>query len=413
MKRIASVFSRDRNERKSEKIQRSTSVTLNVRTLPILSDITTFDSMISTPQLSAGGSEVSSTGGSSLQTPEDVPTVHSTKKTWIPWLTKKSGTIKVSANRPNSTWTPQPAPLLRSPPPGPRAPASSLDPDSDCSSDDGYGDDDLAKSRTAIVTPESLSESRAVLQAFIQNSLNDRPCIAPPFVVSPSAPLYPRSSNLSRSLPRSNSLASTVLKRRMLRRLSDANPQPSEAESIIAFSRRHTQHAPNTLPANFDMIDAKALPTSDHTSSFSIGLRSWTARPCFEDRFSVWTAVDGNITCQRISNSPGFALASLEFSQSIEASADIYGDHPQPASAELRFPPASTSDDGTASSSSSHVSCKFKQYFDYSYRLNLLQPLLLIRDQTLHLNFWALLLFATKLRPRALPNPHERSLLSL
>lgn len=290
---------------------------------------------------------------------------HNTKKTWIPWLNKKSGTIKASANRPDSAWTPsQPPPLLRSPPsarPAAQTLEPSQDPDSDDSSDDGYGHDDHHP-LTAIITPESLSKSRVVLQAFIQNSLNDRPNFAPPFVISPNVPSYPRSTNPARSLPRSssNSLASTVFKRRMLRRLSDPNLQPSEAESIILFSLRSIP--PRISSTNFDMIDEKALSASDRTSSFSSGLRRWTSRPCFEDRFSVWTAVDGNITCQRISNSPGFALASLEFSPAIEVGADAYGHDPLPsppqlAPIELRFPPSS-SDDGT-SSSSSHVSCKF------------------------------------------------------
>ncbi|GAW07161.1 rexo1 protein [Lentinula edodes] len=284
--------------------------------MPAPSDITTFDSSLSTPQLSAGG--------------KDIPiSLVNSKKTWIPWRAKKSGTIKANG-RHESNWTPLPPPLLHTPPPGTRAPiVTHNDPNSDSESD-AYGEEDdprpikpvLAK---PIITPASQSKAQAVLQALIQNSLISRPSSAP-FVVQPGAPPYPRSSNRSRSVPSTNSLARTVLKRRMLQRLQDANPSSSEAKEIIAFSTRDTPRL--EAPIDIDMIDENALSTFDHTASFSIGLRSWINRPPFEDRFSVWSVVDGNITCQRVSNTPGFALAALEFSEAIEAEADVFGDIP-------------------------------------------------------------------------------------
>ncbi|KAJ3757677.1 hypothetical protein EV360DRAFT_83798 [Lentinula raphanica] len=364
MRRFASVFISSKREKNEKSSKRST---LNVKTHPAPSDITTFDSSLSTPQLSAGGSEpahssASSAGSVNLQTPEDVPiSLVNLKKTWIPWRAKKLGITKPS-NRPESNWTPLPPPLLHSPPPGTRAQIDSHnDPDSDSESD-SYGEEDdprpakpiLAK---PITTPASISKAQAVLQALIQNSLVDRSS-TPPFDVHPGAPLYPRSTNRSRSLPRSNSLARTVHKRQLLRKLQNANLAPSDIEEIISFS---TRDVPSIKPPlHPDMINEQAPATFNRPASFSVGLRNWINRPPFEDRFSVWSAVDGNITCERISNTPGFALAALEFSETIEAEADIYDDpfSSQP-SAELQVPPrsASVSDVPSSSSSvSSHIS---------------------------------------------------------
>ncbi|KAJ3901210.1 hypothetical protein F5879DRAFT_347861 [Lentinula edodes] len=364
MRRFASVFISSKREKNEKTSKRST---LNVRTQPAPSDITTFDSSLSTPQLSAGGSEpahssASSAGSVNLQTPEDIPiSLVNSKKTWIPWRAKKSGTIKANG-RHESNWTPLPPPLLHTPPPGTRAPiVTHNDPNSDSESD-AYGEEDdprpikpvLAK---PIITPASQSKAQAVLQALIQNSLISRPSSAP-FVVQPGAPPYPRSSNRSRSVPSTNSLARTVLKRRMLQRLQDANPTSFEAKEIIALSTRDTPRL--EAPIDIDMIDENALSTFDHTASFSIGLRSWINRPPFEDRFSVWSVVDGNITCQRVSNTPGFALAALEFSEAIEAEADVFGDIPpfqSSAESHLNVRSAAISDAPSSSSSaSSHIS---------------------------------------------------------
>ncbi|KAJ3799106.1 hypothetical protein GGU11DRAFT_743704 [Lentinula aff. detonsa] len=364
MRRFASVFVSSKREKNEKSSKRST---LNVRTQPALSDITTFDSSLSTPQLSAGGSEpahssASSAGSVNLQTPEDLPiSLVNLKKTWIPWRAKKSGTIQAN-QRSESNWTPLPPPLLRSPPPGARTPIDTPnDPDSNSESD-AYGEEDdprpikpiLAK---PIITPASQFKAQAVLQALIQNSLVDRTSSAP-FVLQPGAPLYPRSCNHSRSLSNSNSLARTVHKRRMLQRLQNANLTPPNVEEIITFSTRDVPRI--EAPIHFDMINEKAPSTFDRTASFSVGLRNWINRPPFEDRFSVWSAVDGNITCQRVSNTPGFALAALEFSEAIEAKADLFGEPlPSQSSVELQVPTRSASVSEVPSSSSSvssHIS---------------------------------------------------------
>ncbi|KAJ3856372.1 hypothetical protein EV368DRAFT_32642 [Lentinula lateritia] len=366
MRRFASVFISSKREKNEKTFKRST---LNVRTQPAPSDITTFDSSLSTPQLSAGGSEpahssASSAGSVNLQTPEDIPiSLVNSKKTWIPWRAKKSGTIKASG-RHESNWTPLPPPLLHTPPPGTRAPiVTHNDPNSDSESD-AYGEEDDPRPITPvlakpIITLASQSKAQAVLQALIQNSLISRPSSAP-FVVQPGAPPYPRSSNRSRSVPSTNSLARTVLRKRMLQRLQDANLTSSEAKEIIAFSTRDTPRPEAPIDIDIDMVDEKALSTFDHTASFSIGLRSWINRPPFEDRFSVWSVVDGIITCQRVSNTPGFALAALEFSEAVEAEADVFGDIPPSQSSvesHLNVRSAASSDAPSSSSSaSSHIS---------------------------------------------------------
>ncbi|KAJ3814209.1 hypothetical protein F5876DRAFT_33396 [Lentinula aff. lateritia] len=366
MRRFASVFISSKREKNEKTFKRST---LNVRTQPAPSDITTFDSSLSTPQLSAGGSEpahssASSAGSVNLQTPEDIPiSLVNSKKTWIPWRAKKSGTIKASG-RHESNWTPLPPPLLHTPPPGTRAPiVTHNDPNSDSESD-AYGEEDDPRPITPvlakpIITLASQSKAQAVLQALIQNSLISRPSSAP-FVVQPGAPPYPRSSNRSRSVPSTNSLVRTVLRKRMLQRLQDANLTSSEAKEIIAFSTRDTPRPEAPIDIDIDMVDEKALSTFDHTASFSIGLRSWINRPPFEDRFSVWSVVDGNITCQRVSNTPGFALAALEFSEAVEAEADVFGDIPPSQSSvesHLNVRSAASSDAPSSSSSaSSHIS---------------------------------------------------------
>ncbi|KAF5390621.1 hypothetical protein D9757_002716 [Collybiopsis confluens] len=358
MRRFVSVFSNKR-EKNEKTAKRTASVALDVRIQPLNSETTTFDSSLSTPHLSSTGSSEpanssASSAGSvslSLQTPEDSPLVHS-RKSWIPWLAKKSGTTK-GANLPESKWTPLPSPLLRNPPPGARTPINTDDPDPDSESD-AYGEEEDPHSVRPVteklnVTSASLAKAKAVLNVSIQNNLNGRS--SAPFVIQPGTPLYPRSCNHSRSLPRSNSLASTILKRHLLHK--DVNLRPSEAESSIASS------SPD-VPISLDMVDDKALSTSERTALFSIGLRHWIARPPFEDRYSVWSAVEGNIVCQRISNSPNFALAALEFSEVIEVASDIYGLRSQyQTPADLQAPVRSVSSSdvpSSASSASSHMS---------------------------------------------------------
>lgn len=338
MRRFASVFAPKRDKTKdpstpqestgSKVVHRANTLSSPPLSTPILS-----------PSVRRGSdtaqSSVSSSGSTSLQTPDDVPMylegAPTKSKSWInSWLGKKPSVTKpkLDSGQLNRDWQPPvPPPLLRPPPPGIRSvqPKPVQDSDDDDSSSDSDDDDESVELRpkSLSLTPSAVQRSRKYLIAHLENALISRPS-AHPFVAR-SPPVYPRSSN-SGPLPPQNTLHSLTLKRRLLNRLTASSHPLSVAEqtAILPFSMKS---APALLPPFTQPIDELRPAKSVTVSAHSPGLRRWIDRPCFEHRFSVWIPTPDGISQQVVSGTR-FAVPDLEFSEALEAMIDLTN-HPQ------------------------------------------------------------------------------------
>ncbi|KAG5342537.1 hypothetical protein C0989_000665 [Termitomyces sp. Mn162] len=250
----------------------------------------------------AHSSASSSSGSASLclQTPDDdqhLPAAverHASRKSWRLWL---KGSIKKShASLPD--WIP---------------PSHDVE---DVPSEPSFHDEP---------PPDPLQS----LTVLVQNSLHPRPSTPSPFSRCSDGPyVFPKSVNRATLLPRSHSLATLTLKKRLLRRLQDGRHQDgrhafseSELHSIASLSaRRITPVVPvNQLPHPFN---ESAPSKTTIISSSCPGLGTWISRPCFEDRYDLFIpGQDGSISRQLIVGSD-LAVAALEFSEGIEAMAD-------------------------------------------------------------------------------------------
>ncbi|KAK7060572.1 hypothetical protein VNI00_001338 [Paramarasmius palmivorus] len=348
MRRLAAVFSSSSKRDKSDSLESPTAsnparrsrtnlslsrkknitASVNTRDLP-----SSFDSTLSTPQLSAGSdhgqSSASSTGSASLQTPEELPVTITSNakgkgKSWIPFLGKRSSTIK----RPDkisqeADWRPKAAvPQLRQPVPAKRPPITgTFESETEESEEEEEDEEDEDESQTLGQVPVNPGiRSREVLRAMALNSLQYQPSL-PPFVDRPGFPLYPRSCNSSRVLQKRRTLETSIHHRRLLRRLRDDVPLTRQEErSILPF---HTKRISPSIVAEEPSVN-EAAPwkiKSDKVLRFSPGLRRWISRPAFEDRLCIWLPIDETLTYKRVSSE--FAVAALEFSEAIEAMAYV------------------------------------------------------------------------------------------
>lgn len=142
---------------------------------------------------------------------------------------------------------------------------------------------------------------------------------APPLLYLPNVPLFPRSTNSSSSLPHQETMASTLFRTQMLRRLERRDLNVSEERSIAPF----TSNRP--LPAKSQSLVPKLDdgPVCDlkRVSNVSQGLKHWISRPCFEDRMSVYVpGPSGRPDDVIMHNVSGGALGveALEVSETIE-----------------------------------------------------------------------------------------------
>ncbi|KAG7449111.1 uncharacterized protein BT62DRAFT_1002654 [Guyanagaster necrorhizus] len=356
MRRFTSVFSSKRDKGDSSTSSHPSHSTTNLSKKTV-KRANTFHSPVSSstsssPHLSRGSdiahSSASSTGSASLQTPDDLPLsldrTPTKAKSWISWLGKKPSVIKVrqpQTQEINRDWRPScPPPLLRQPPPGIRSPPPVHDSEQSSSEDDD--DDSFLSGHPVEVDPTFPSSavpiSRKYLHSLIQNALVYHLSLSP-FVQldSQTCPLYPRSCNSPRSLSHQESLRSSMLKAHLLRRLLDPADAftPAEQDAILPFSLRSPPLP--LLPGSFsDSVDEVALPKSAHVVGYSEGLRRWINRPCFEHRFAVWIRTDDGITQCQVTGTR-FAVADLEFSETLEAMADfsqhLYQQLPLPSQA--------------------------------------------------------------------------------
>ncbi|KAL0949477.1 hypothetical protein HGRIS_009530 [Hohenbuehelia grisea] len=344
MRRFASVFASKREKKDSSK-SRHSELTIALPKPPPLT----------TPQLTAHSSDranssSSSTGSVSLRTPDDdhsIPRSPSKKiwKSWFSTLRSKSGTLNRgqlqlprSVSQPQNPtsweqtadWKAKPAPRLSAPPVGhrtatPASPLPSHSEDTDLETEneleDDYGDDEfgsVSSPRSLPLSPmipvSSFTAARANLRRMTEQGLVS-PFEAPPFASVTGNPIFPRSCNSPHLLPTRPSLRITVLKSRLL---SYVDAMPDDVIILPLTSRAVPEPRPPSFP-----IDAHAIPPNMHVLEASRGIRRWIARPCFEDRYSVWLAEDESIVGKAVSGT-SFGVLELEYSEAIEAMA-VFG----------------------------------------------------------------------------------------
>lgn len=110
---------------------------------------------------------------------------------------------------------------------------------------------------------------------------------APPLLYLPDAPMFPRSASSVSSLPRKETMVSTLHRTRILRRLARRDLTASEERSVASFTSRRASSA----KSQFSLSNSDDGPVRDarRVSNVSQGLKRWISRPCFEDRMSVYT----------------------------------------------------------------------------------------------------------------------------
>ncbi|TFY79056.1 hypothetical protein EWM64_g4954 [Hericium alpestre] len=299
-----------------------------------------------TPALDQGHSSSSSSSISgSLRTPDDdraspmAPPIIQTAshRSWVPFRPVKKSQPTPSLVATFGITTPSPVAL----------PTRMLnaDTESDYMSESLSSESDAHPPSTAVVNRLSAVEFVTTL-----TSNNLGPSFSPPPLLHlPNAPVFPRSSNPSRSLASQDSLESTMHKKRLLRRLQRRHELlPSEQRSLAAFgSRPATAAIRRALP----QPDEGARIDLKYVEANSLGLRRWVNRPYFEERTTMWVPDEqtGTITAVPVKGS-GFGVWALEISEAVEILAGVTSDEVQNPHIGMWDPPSS------ASSSSSLLS---------------------------------------------------------
>lgn len=326
MRRFTSVFVSKRDKSDSP-VQENTNQIFSSR-----SPSSTF----STPPLSAASdpphSSASSSGSTtaSIQTPDDdahlVFPSTSVKSSWKSWIGGKRSSVSRHAdrkgkerNRDLPQWKPSITPSLQLPPLGNRA-----------SKRIAAADESLIPSASDSIsfpdqvpvthrTPPSPALARKNLVVLTKNSLAP-PLPISPFVQHSLGPIYPRSSNQPKVLPRRLPMIAVMMKKRLLTRLEDS--------SFILPSEELFLHYFNSRPPSSEVSVQRTLTfdTSypERTTRIfrsSPGLRQWISRPCFEDRFVVFVPEGNDVKCRAISGS-SLAIASLEYSEYLDVLVD-------------------------------------------------------------------------------------------
>jgi hypothetical protein len=287
------------------------------------------------PSEPAHSSSASSTGSVSLRTPEDdrIGPPHggrspSGRKAWFPWLTPKKSDLQTQSQRPPSFWSDSlssvPSPTVPLVPSRiiPDHPTESDD--DDTSSEESSESESEAPSRPFPAPTKSDSTNRTVSPISFLNALATNntppPFSSPPLLHYPNAPIFPRSSNASRSLPFRNTMESTLHRNRLLQRLQRGHLTPTDRRLLATLGPR----APSAAQRR-SLVQPEEGARYDltHVRSFSVGLKRWIARPYFEER-SVVSVPDeaGTVVWTTIKGS-GFGVWALEVSETLELMAGL------------------------------------------------------------------------------------------
>ncbi|KAI0307156.1 hypothetical protein B0F90DRAFT_1813953 [Multifurca ochricompacta] len=277
-------------------------------------------------------SSASSSGSASLRTPEDdrvgslaphSARSTSSRKAWIPWLTlKKSDLQTQSQSRPPSSYWSDPLSFETSstgiPAPSRFTPSQPVESDED-SSDESSESESEAPSSSHPAPPRLDSNDRLLapvhfLSALTANMISP-PISPPPLLHYSHAPLFPRSSNASRSLTFRETFESTMHRKRLLHRLQ-GEPLTQTDRRFLAAIGPHVPSAAQrrTLfqPEEGERYDLR------HVQSFSPGLKQWIARPYFEDRMVTWTLNDAGTVVWTTVKGSGFGVWALDVSETLE-----------------------------------------------------------------------------------------------
>jgi len=308
------------------------------RFLVTLTRITVSTERPTRPSEPAHSSSASSTGSVSLRTPEDdrigghLPPhggrSPSGRKAWFPWLTPKKSDLQTQSQRPPSFWSDSlssvPSPTVPLVPSRiiPDHPTESDD--DDTSSEETSSSESEAPSRPFPAATRSDSANRTLspisfLDAFTTNNIPP-PFSSPPLLQYPNAPIFPRSSNASRTLPFRDTMESTLHRNRLLQRLQRGHLTPADRRLLATLGPRApsaTRRRTLVQPEEGERYDLT------HVRSFSVGLKRWIARPYFEER-SIVSVPDetGTVVWTTIKGS-GFGVWALEVSETLELMAGL------------------------------------------------------------------------------------------
>ncbi|KAI0068598.1 hypothetical protein BV25DRAFT_15598 [Artomyces pyxidatus] len=280
------------------------------------------------PPLEQGhSSSSSSTGSASLRTPDDdrasplgIPTRSpSGKKAWIPWMAGKKPQFVDSPTIDHPQfWSATPQMTQPS-----SRPHIVLNDEAESEEDTSESEESESEGGRTPAPQSSRGRTLAPLE-FIQalTSNNLPPAFSPPPLLHlPNTLLFPRSSNASRSLPHVDTLESEMHKKRILRRLQRQPLSPSDQRFLASFGPRVTSAAARrTLP----QPDEAARLDLKYVEPHSRGLKTWIARPYFEEQMAVWAPDEatGNILRSPVKGS-GFGVWALDVSAGLEALAGV------------------------------------------------------------------------------------------
>ncbi|KAK2466277.1 hypothetical protein APHAL10511_001919 [Amanita phalloides] len=306
--------------------------------VPVISSITSS----STPQLSMSSdhphsSSASSSAGSvdiNPQTPEDeyMGGVPSTirNKAWSFWVSNKNSFTATSKKlgRPMSKVRPDPPPISHTIIPsepsiflhrtyGGEAKAGIYDilDEASTGSENETGPKVFDRPHNVADSPQlyvNPADARQNMLVLIANKSRPVP-VSYPLASSYVGPLYPRSCNNSSDLPRERSMRYSLFQKRLLRRL-DETPPDAVSFPFVIRSRKPIPNDPlASLPLHVTVWPSKAL----QVNSFSIGIRRWVTRPCFEDTHCEYLPSEEGIVVQRVTGT-SFGVAAIEFSEALD-----------------------------------------------------------------------------------------------
>ena len=156
------------------------------------------------------------------------------------------------------------------------------------------------------------------IRTRIQNALAVNPLPNSPFVHHPDQPIFPRSTNIANAFKSQSSTRIAMFNSHLLARLDSGPLSPSELSTILPFA---SKSAPSPIIHSILPFSDIARPAiSSHVASASLGIQRWITRPCFEDRFAVYTPTDTTVQCRPVTSS--MAIAALEYPEYLDVMAD-------------------------------------------------------------------------------------------
>ena len=177
---------------------------------------------------------------------------------------------------------------------------------------------DLDEDSQSEVEEEEEEYDQNNIRTRIQNALAVNPHPNSPFVHHPDQPIYPRSTNNTNSLKAQSSTRIAMFNSHLLARLNSGPLSPSELSTILPFASKSVP-SPIIHPI-LPFSDIARPRISSHVASASLGIQRWITRPCFEDRFAVYTPTETAVQCRPVTSS--MAIAALEYPEYLDVMAD-------------------------------------------------------------------------------------------